>query len=76
MADDETEQGDLEITEGGRGVRLDESPEGRLMHEETVAPRAPAAATAGTMRKRFQEIDDRAADAARMDVRRREHSAG
>ena len=75
MADDEAQQQDFEITEGGRGVRLDESPEGRLLHEETLAPGRPSVGLPDTTRERFEDIDNRAADAARMDVRRREHSA-
>ncbi|MBI2220625.1 MAG: hypothetical protein HYU53_05400 [Acidobacteria bacterium] len=75
MGDDEAQLQDLEITEGGRGVRLDESPEGRLLHEETLAPGRASVRLPDTTRERFQDIDDRAADAARMDVRRREHSA-
>ena len=64
------------LSEGGRGVRIESSPEGDLMRMGTVTTSEPAALPPDLDRDdTFEQIDDRAADEARMEVRRREHSA-
>ena len=65
----------VERTEGGRGANLEESPEARLMRQGSVTTSNPAPLPPDMDRERFEEIDKAAADEARMDVRRREHSA-
>lgn len=56
----------------GRVLGVDAGPEDRLMQVETIDS---ADTTNPGERPRGADLDDRAADAARMDVRRREHSA-
>lgn len=64
------------LSEGGRALDVDPSPEGSLMRMGTVTTSEPAPLPPDMEREAtFEEIDDRAADAARMAVRRREHSA-
>jgi hypothetical protein len=63
-------------SEGGRVLDVEPSPEGALMHMGTVTTSEPAPVAPDMDREAsFEEIDNRAADAARMEVRRREHSA-
>jgi hypothetical protein len=64
------------LSEGGRALSVDPSPEGALMHMGTVTTSEPAPLPPDMDRDAtFDAIDDREADAARMEVRRREHSA-
>ena len=56
----------------GRALGIDAGPEDRLMQIDTID--TPATTDPGG-RSRSHDPDDRAADEARMDVRRREHSA-
>ena len=66
----------VERTEGGRGAPVDESPEARMMRQGSVTTSNPAPLPPDMEQQdRFEEIDNAAADEARMDVRRREHSA-
>jgi hypothetical protein len=65
----------VERTQGGRGASVDDSPEGRLLREGTATISNPAPLAPDLERDRFKELDDAAADEARNDVRRREHSA-
>jgi hypothetical protein len=63
-------------SEGGRGVTVDPSPEARAMHTGTVTTSQPAALPPDMERDAdLEEIDNRAAREAALDVRRREHSA-
>ena len=77
MADqDEREQLGVAITEGGRGLTVENGPEDELMRLGTITTSELAAVTPDMDREQaFEEIDKRAADDARMEVRRREHSA-
>src|SRR4051812_28839855 len=64
------------LSEGGRALDIDPSPEGSMMRMGTVTTSEPAPLPPDMDREAtFEEIDDRAADEARMAVRRREHSA-
>jgi hypothetical protein len=56
----------------GRALSIDAGPEDRLMQIDTIDT---AETTDPVGRSRKDDFDDRAADEARMDVRRREHSA-
>ena len=72
-SDDELNDTDrLEPNITGRAVSIEPGPEERLMQLETIDS---ADTTNPGDRQGGSDIDDRAADAARMDVRRREHSA-
>ena len=63
-------------SEGGRGITVDTSPEARAMHTGTVTTSQPAALPPDMEREAaLEEIDNRAAREAALDVRRREHSA-
>ena len=64
-----------EVPESGRALTIDSSPEGRLMQVGTLDTGAPAEEAEARQSKVFEKIDDRAANEARMDVRRREASA-
>jgi hypothetical protein len=55
----------------GRTAGIERGPEDQLMQLETI----DTADTTDPGEHPRQDIDDRAADAARMDVRRHEHSA-
>jgi hypothetical protein len=74
--DEERDQTGTTLTEGGRGVVVESSPEDNLMRMGTITTSEPAALPPDLDREEtFKRIDDRAADDARMEVRRREHSA-
>jgi len=73
---DEREELGATVTEGGRGLTVEPGPEDQLMRMGTITTSEPAPVTPDMDREEtFREIDDRAADDARMEVRRREHSA-
>jgi len=61
--------------EGGRRTPVEGSPEERLMQIDNVTAGEAAPDDRSRRERTFDEIDDRAAGDARMDVRRREHSA-
>ncbi|HSL19973.1 MAG TPA: hypothetical protein VK886_00460 [Vicinamibacterales bacterium] len=61
--------------ETGRGERLDDSPEARMMRGGTLTTSNPLPLPPDMDRADFDEIDNAAADEARNDVRRRERSA-
>jgi hypothetical protein len=79
MADQRNQEQDqmgTTLSEGGRGVRMEGSPEDDLMRMGTITTAEPAALPPDLDGDdTFEKIDDRAADEARMEVRRREHSA-
>ena len=70
--EDAPAQRDVEPRITGRITDIDPSPEGRMMQVETIE--TPDTSNPGGV-TRSQDIDDRAADEARMQVRRQEHSA-
>jgi hypothetical protein len=61
--------------EGGRAMQVESSPEGRAMQIETIGTPGEESQSRGAERSASDAVDDRAAEKARMDVRRREHSA-
>jgi hypothetical protein len=65
-----------ELTEGGRALSIEPSSEGDLMRMGTISTADPAALPPDMDREdTFAEIDNRAADDARMAVRKQDHSA-
>jgi hypothetical protein len=70
--DDGDVKGNVQPDTTGRADSVEPGPEDRLMQLDTIDVPDPANPDD---RSRGQDIDDRAADAARMAVRRREHSA-
>ena len=75
-ATEPAENGDTLVTEGGRIVPIDGSPEARMLHEGEIAT-GEAVPLPPDMRREasFAAIDDFAAEEARLEVRRQEHSA-
>lgn len=61
--------------EGGRAMEIDSTPEGRAMQIETIGTPGEQPRPRGDDGATSDDVDDRAAEKARMDVRRREHSA-
>ena len=61
--------------EGGRAMQVESSPEGRAMQIKSIGTPGERSQSGEGERSAPDDIDDRAAEKARMDVRRREHSA-
>jgi hypothetical protein len=75
LRETEDQSAPTEAPATGRARTVDDSPEGDLMQVGTIASRDADPLAEGNNEGGVDDVDDRAANEARMAVRKQEHSA-